>query len=88
MRAPKIAVENEKSVFSGGASHLHLAKASLAPRSRPGFPYFELLEVLPMQKISAFIALTLFKPSNFRGINLTGTSSFQYWGRKTGAPTK
>ena len=32
--------------------------------------------------------LTLFIPSNFRGINLSGPSNFQCWGRKTGAPTK
>ena len=33
-------------------------------------------------------SLTLFIPSNFRGINLSGPSNFQCWGRKTGAPTK
>ena len=33
-------------------------------------------------------ALTQFIPSNFRGINLSGPSNFQCWGRKTGAPTK
>ena len=32
--------------------------------------------------------LTQFIPSNFRGINLSGPSNFQCWGRKTGAPTK
>ena len=32
--------------------------------------------------------LTLFIPSNFRGINLSGPSNFRCWGRKTGAPTK
>ena len=32
--------------------------------------------------------LTQFIPSNFRGINLSGPSNFQFWGRKTGAPTK
>ena len=31
--------------------------------------------------------LTLFIPSNFRGIYLSGPSNFQCWGRKTGAPT-
>ena len=32
--------------------------------------------------------LTLFIPSNYRGMNLSGPSNFQCWGRKTGAPTK
>ena len=35
-----------------------------------------------------FTGLTQFIPSNFRGINLSGPSNFQCWGRKTGAPTK
>ena len=34
------------------------------------------------------ICFTLFIASNFRGINLSGPSNFQCWGRKTDAPTK
>ena len=32
-----------------GGSHLHLTGVSSAPGPRPGFPYFELSEVLPMK---------------------------------------
>ena len=47
-RVSKFAVENEKSVFGRGASHLHLTGASSAPGLQPGFPCFELSEVSPM----------------------------------------
>ena len=44
----KFAVKNEKSV--GGASGLHLTRASWVPGPWPGFPYFELSDVSPMKK--------------------------------------
>ena len=34
------------------------------------------------------VTLTLFIRSKYRGINLSGPSNFQCWGKKTGAPTK
>ena len=42
----------------------------------------------PAQVLLVGSLLTLFMPSNFRGINRLGPNNVQCWGRKMGAPTK
>ena len=41
-----------------------------------------------IDSLKFLFCLTPFMSSNFRGINISGPSNFQCWGRKTGAPTK